>query len=231
MHIGISRTAASEIILIRHAEVDSAWKRICYGNLDVPLSQRGIADSRAFAESINDLLHETASATSTAVPILVFHSGLARTASLAEAIVCSIGVDKVESRSALADDRLMERNYGRWQGESWDSAYNSDPENFHDLIDQPDTYRPPKGETTTEMQRRIVSWYEDMENRLPVCRIIAVSHSGPIAALVGYLLQLPANQWNPWIIGNLESIIVGHSEIQRLTKEFLVVESSRLDFW
>lgn len=223
--------APAEILLIRHAEVDSAWKGICYGSLDVPLSPRGMSDSRDFAEAIHAWLQENTSATSAFVPTLVVHSGLTRTASLAEAIVSRIGPEKVWSQSAIADERLKERNYGRWQGESWDSAYNSDPEHFHDLVDQPDTYRPPAGETTTEMQRRIVSWYEDIPKQFPGCRIIAVSHSGPIAALAGHLLKLPANRWTPWIISNLESIVVNRSFLRRFSKDCEIVESHQLSYF
>jgi broad specificity phosphatase PhoE len=58
------------------------------------------------------------------------------------------------------------------------------------------------------MQQRIVSWYEEISTRFTGAEIVAVSHSGPIAALAGHIPHLAANQWSPWIIGNLESIEV-----------------------
>lgn len=187
----------SQVILIRHAEVEAQWKTVCYGALDVPLSEQGIVASRQCADRLE----------SSDQPTVIFHSGLARTETVARMIA-----DRLCRGLLTVDERLRERNYGDWQGLTWDEAYASDPEHFHDLIDQPDTYRPPNGETTTEMQRRIVHWYNEVSSLLSSRRIIAVSHSGPIAALAGYLLGLPANQWQPWTIKNLESIqITQHS--------------------
>jgi broad specificity phosphatase PhoE len=221
-----SNAVSNEIILIRHAEVDSAWKGICYGCLDVPLSQQGMTDSLTLAERISAKLQGADTANSPSAPTVILHSGLSRTAFLAQAIAQKICNEKIYNGEVITDQRLKERNYGLWHGQSWDSAFNSDPEHFHDLIDQPDFYRPPEGETTTEMQQRIVSWYDNLSAQFSGSRIIAVSHSGPIAALAGHLLNLPATQWSPWIIHNLESIVVDHSVVQRLNKNSIVVGHS-----
>lgn len=183
-----------EVILIRHAEVESQWKAICYGALDVPLSQQGIIASQVLANSLE----------ASEIPTRVFHSGLFRTETLARYIA-----ERFCERLTTIDHRLRERNYGQWQGLTWDAAYASDPEHFHELIDQPNTYRPPGGETTTEMQQRVVDWYNEVISG-SAQRIIAISHSGPIAALAGHILRLPANQWQPWTIKNLESIHITH---------------------
>ena len=117
----------------------------------------------------------------------------------------------------IADARLRERHYGQWQGRSWDEAYASDPDNFIGLIEAPDTYRPPGGETTSEMQQRIVQWYEQcLPRHRSTGPTIAISHSGPIAALVGHLQCLHARDWQPWTIGNLESVHIRGSHIQRV---------------
>jgi broad specificity phosphatase PhoE len=181
-----------EVILIRHAEVEAKWKTICYGALDVPLSDQGISASHVYAARLE---------ANNAVATHVFHSGLARTETLARLIAIRHSNGLMD-----ADDRLRERNYGQWQGLTWNEAYESDPEHFQDLIDQPDTYRPRGGETTSEMQRRIVHWYDEITSQSTNCRVIAITHSGPIAALAGHLLGLPANQWQPWTIKPLESI-------------------------
>jgi broad specificity phosphatase PhoE len=184
---------SSEVILIRHAEVAPEWKKICYGSLDVPLSEYGMMASQQYA-----LRWEN-----TDLSTIVYHSGLTRTETLARMIS-----ERLCSGESIADLRLRERNYGEWQGKTWDEAYASDPDHFHDLIDQPDTYRPAEGETTTEMQQRVVHWYEQVVSQASHHRIIVISHSGPIAALAGHLLGLPANQWQPWTIKNLESICI-----------------------
>lgn len=187
------------ILLIRHGEVESKWKGVCYGAMDVLLSPNGKVTSSETAMEVCQAFQSG----------LVYHSGLSRTRFLAERIV-ELSERGVEIRE---DMRLRERNYGNWQGLSWDEAYNSDPDNFHGLIEEPDTYRPPEGETTTEMQRRAVDWFNEQKNHGN--NVIAISHSGPIAALAGHVLELKPTEWTPWLTKNLQTL------------EFRCVESSK----
>lgn len=194
---------SSNVILIRHAEVEAAWKSICYGALDVPLSPQGVSASQLYALQFEP----------TDIPTRVYHSGLRRTEILANFIA-----ERFCEGQVTADQRLRERDYGQWQGLSWNDAYASDPEHFHNIVEQPDSYRPPGGETTSEMQRRIVDWYHEVVTISGPTRIVAVSHSGPIAALAGYLNGQPANQWQPWMLKNLESISFDHLD-RRVVKD------------
>ncbi len=183
--------------LIRHAEVEAVWKKICYGQMDVPLSTPGRFASQTFAE----LLPREEK------PIVVFHSGLSRTRVLADAIAARWS-PTIPVRS---DARLLERNYGQWQGKSWDEIFAADPEHFHDLVEHPETYRPASGETTTEMQQRMVEWYQSLnsyqhDGPAPSPLILAISHSGPIAALAGYVYGAHARDWQPWMVGYLEAL-------------------------
>ncbi len=199
-------TAPPPIVIIRHGEVEATWKSICYGDMDVPLSARGIETSLAVARRI----------ALGPAPSIVFHSGLARTEQLAQMIAafCSTEIRVVK------DTRLRERCFGSWQGMSWDDAFASDPDHFQDLIDKPDTYRPPQGETTPQMQSRIAEWWEEIRQMHGGGKdgpqrdgpIIAISHSGPIAALAGHLLKLPANRWQAWMLAYLESLHVAWEE-------------------
>lgn len=190
-----SMSPLPELILLRHGKVEAAWQKICYGTMDVSLGVDGREDSLCVAELLSQ----------SAKPAVVYHSGLTRTQFLADAIVRKHS-DAVE---VLKDIRLREREFGQWQGKSWDEAYASDPENFHGLMERPDTYRPPDGETTRELQTRVVSWFKeavDMHRNKSTGPIIAVTHSGPIAALAGHLLRLHARNWSPWIIEPLQGV-------------------------
>jgi len=185
------------LILIRHGEVEIEWKKICYGAMDVPLSETGIENSIRLAEQLCIEFQ----------PRYIFHSGLQRTKFLASQIArCSLG-----NPEPIEDTRLQERDYGDWQGKSWDEVFASDPDHFHDLIEKPETYRPPQGETTSEMQARIVTWLHQiasLANNPQSSPIIAVTHSGPIAAACGHLLNLHARHWSPWTIRNLHYVAI-----------------------
>jgi len=180
----------NRFILVRHGAISAQWKGICYGCQDVPLCERWMAESEPLILQLASLR-----------PATIFHSGLSRSSWLAgrvrEIVYGQQACDVVE------DVRLRERNFGQWEGMTWDDAYSSDPDNFHGLIDKPDTYRPPGGETTTELQMRVVHWYQQcsQDDSLMSKPVLAVTHSGPIAALAGHLLGLTPENWTPWMLG------------------------------
>lgn len=189
-----------ELILIRHGDVEPKWKPICYGTMEVPLSDQGIATSQALAIRIAAMK----------CPAMIYHSGLLRTRTLAEMIQRQLP----EPVAVIEDVRLREREYGDWQGLTWDEIFASDPEHFHDLVEQPDTYRPPselrRAETTTEMQQRIVAWYASLPNNYDSKPIIAISHSGPIAALAGHILGQHSRDWGPWMLETLGALRINY---------------------
>jgi broad specificity phosphatase PhoE len=142
-------------------------------------------------------------------PTVIFHSGLSRSRWLGERVRTTINYYD-QACELLEDVRLRERNFGDWEGRTWDDVYASDPDNFHGLIDKPDTYRPPGGETTTELQRRVVQWYQQCgQHQSQEARtVIAITHSGPIAALAGHLLKLTPEHWSPWMLGYGEIVTI-----------------------
>jgi broad specificity phosphatase PhoE len=208
-------TVDIEFILIRHGEVEPRFKEICYGAMDVPLGENGRSQSLLRAKDLCD----------SAEPQAIFHSGLSRTKFLADEIARLAAADVPVTEAW----RLRERNFGDWQGQSWDDVYASDPEHFNDLIEKPDTYRPPGGETTSEMQARAVQWLfqqTDESRRSSSGPIIAISHSGPIAAIAGHVQDLHATQWERWTIGNLDGIRVSgdlrDAEVEWTVEKYLL---------
>jgi len=189
------------VIIVRHGAVEPQWKTICYGSMDVQLCSRWIAESQNLVSSLAKLR-----------PSLILHSGLTRTRWLAERIAEQMLADGIAVGQVLSDARLRERNYGRWEGRTWDDVFASDPEHFHDLVMKPETYRPPGGETTRQMQRRMLEWFDQL---LPLATIVAISHSGPSASLAGGLLGLPADQWTGWMLGYGEAIVFEQTDAMR----------------
>jgi broad specificity phosphatase PhoE len=185
------------IMMVRHGTVHHRWKGVCYGQQDVPLCEHWMNDARPLIEQL-----------SVFAPTTIFHSGLVRTRWLADQVADVLRGDpqRYDGVSLAEDPRLRERHYGDWECKTWDEAYQSDPDHFHDLIAKPDTYRPPAGETTSEMQRRIVQWYQSLP--MEEGAVLAVSHSGPIAALAGHLLGLHAMNWNDWMLATGEAMVI-----------------------
>jgi broad specificity phosphatase PhoE len=163
------------IYLIRHTEIARAWKSRCYGQSDVPLSRAGQADIARVVQEIAALGVN-----------YIIHSGMRRTRLLAEKLSATTGVP------LQIDHRWRERDFGSWEGMSWNAIYRETGNAMDEMIDAPDIFRPGGGETTMEMQHRVRAACAD----LPKNKISAViTHGGPIAALLGTADQLPVRNW------------------------------------
>ena len=89
------------------------------------------------------------------------------------------------------DSRLSERFFGRWEGLRWDAIWAETGSAMDGMIEAPDHFRPGGGETTNELAGRVADWFRT----LPCQAIVAVTHGGPIAALVGMLRDEPVRGW------------------------------------
>lgn len=154
-------------ILVRHARVADCYQGICYGRSDVPLDPEGLAESERLAEILS----------SWPIRYLVT-SPAVRARALSERIAERTGLD------ITVEPALLERDFGAWELRSWDSIYAEVGDAMNGLIHEPESYRPPGGETTGELRDRAVSWYA---RRPRGGLVVVVAHGGPIAAIRGTL--------------------------------------------
>lgn len=162
------------ILLVRHLPVASAYQGVCYGSSDVPL-----ADDSDLDAIVAEILSQG--------PIThLYHSGLTRCAILAETLATLAGVP------ARSDARLRERCFGTWELRRWEDIHAETGDAMMGMVTNPGTWRPPGGETTFELRDRVWSWYTDLPT---TGAIVAITHGGPIAALLGTLGQRPAAEW------------------------------------
>lgn len=126
------------------------------------LSRAGAAAARAIVEAWGD----------PAVDAIV-HSGLRRAATLAGWLGARLGIDPA------TDPDWRERDFGAWEGRSWDAIWRAAGAAMDGMLTAPDSFRPGGGETTREMADRAMrAW-----SRLPEGRVVVVAHGGPIAAI------------------------------------------------
>ena len=164
------------VLLVRHPPVAASLRGVCYGSSDVPLADDGPARIQEIVAGV--LAHGPISH--------LVHSGLARCAAVADAVAAPSGVTPV------ADSRLRERCFGTWELRRWDDIHADTGAAMMGMVTAPGTWRPPGGETTFELRDRVLAWHAE----LPANGIvIAVTHGGPIAALLGTLAGLPATEW------------------------------------
>jgi broad specificity phosphatase PhoE len=165
------------LLLLRHTRVAASWRHRCYGRSEAPLGAEGLAAAHRLA---------------TLVPAAsALHASPSRRSGLLAGLVAR--------RLGLAirwDRRLLERDFGRWEGQSWEAIWQAEGSAMDGMIDAPGRFRPGGGETTDELAARARAWLAGLP---AAASVIAVSHGGPIAALAGGLLALPVRDWFAWL--------------------------------
>lgn len=161
--------------LVRHTLVSAAWRTRCYGATNVPLSAEGRSAARTLA-------HELAGWR----PDLVFASPLRRAWWLAALVAQMAGVP------LRIDARLSERNFGSWEGRTWDDIHAETGDAMMGMLTAADTFRPGGGETTSELRQRVLAWQSELP---PEQNVLAICHGGPIAAMVGTAQGLEPKDW------------------------------------
>lgn len=179
------------VILLRHTAVAAHWKGRCYGASDVGLSAEGRAAARALAPRC------------AALGVTRLHaSPLRRARFLAGLIGRELGLP-VAIIPALA-----ERDFGAWEGQSWDAIHAAEGDSMMGMIEAPGSFRPGGGETTEELARRALGWFHTLR---PGEVVLAVTHGGPVAALRGRLGGLPPRAWLGLVPGLGEAVCLTRS--------------------
>ena len=163
------------IRLARHPPVAPEYTGICYGSSDVPLAADRIQQAAILAQSL------------AAEPIThLYHSDLSRCRLVALELAAITGA------TPRADHRLRERCFGDWEGQRWDEIHAATGEAMMGMVTAPDSWRPPGGETTFELRDRALAWFRELP---PDGDIVAITHGGPIAAILGTVRALSVEDW------------------------------------
>ena len=156
------------ICILRHAEVAEAWQGRIYGALDVPLSERGEAQSRRAARALDGVPFRA-----------VVSSGLIRTEHTAALLRAGSAVADRERRD---EARLKEIDRGRWAGWERERVEAEQPGAWDRFWESEGLWIPPGGETLEHVQERVSAALDDL----------AASFSGSILAVVAHKWVLRA---------------------------------------
>lgn len=155
-----------DIYLIRHTRT-ATETGLCYGRTDVALSP-------GFKEDLTVLQQKLPALTDGYV---VFSSPLRRCMLLAEAL----------SADVMADDRLLELDFGQWEGRRFDEI---DADLLRQWTGNFVETAPPGGESFTDLVERIGDFWQDLLGQ-PHEQVLIVTHAGAIRALFARILDLP----------------------------------------
>ena len=162
-----------QLIILRHIQTQ-ATEGLCYGQSEPPLPDDFEKQHRQLARALQKQKFHA-----------IYSSPLSRCALLAQAIV---GDQKV-----LTDERLMELNFGEWEGLHWNEIEQR-PEAqafFDDYL----RCAPPGGESFIQLIERVESFLMEIKNKHPRHQVLVVSHGGPIRAIYGLLENLEPEKY------------------------------------
>lgn len=165
------------LIIARHGRTDANRAGLLLGRSDVGLDEVGRTQAEAVAAAV---------ARDVGTVDRVVASPLTRTHETASAF----GVE-VET-----DDRWIELDYGGWDttpvrdvaAADWE-VWRSDPD-----------FRPPGGESLTELDRRVREALDDLAADAVTSTIVVVTHVSPIKSALGWTLGLDAGvHWRSFV--------------------------------
>jgi probable phosphoglycerate mutase len=169
------------LYMLRHGETAWNTERRMQGTRNSDLTARGHTQAVAMGRTLKaELAREPG-------PTLFLRSPLGRTRETSLIVSRELGLDPAEWRE---DPRLAELSYGQWEGSSWPEIEAHTPGALNDWKADPESYRPPGGETHADLRARSAAMLADII--ASNTRTVVVSHGVSGAVLRGLNLGLDA---------------------------------------
>lgn len=181
------------LYVIRHGETVGAETRRYKGTIDVPLSEKGVQQIERLSGYIGKLTHQGPNP-----PVLSLLKGDKR--GILKAVYASDLRRAVKSAEIIAKPHnliprilpsLRERNFGLWEGMSFDEIREKYPEEFRAWADNPLRFSPMGGESTVAVRERVIPSLEKILNSHQGESIGIVSHGGVNRIILCHLLGMP----------------------------------------
>lgn len=162
------------LYLIRHGETEGAEIKRYKGNLDVPLSKNGIEQIAKVSKFIGPNTLN-----------VIYTSNLSRALKSAEIIA------KNQTVKPIIVPQLRERNFGAWEGMTFDEIKEKYPKEFEQWAQNPLKFSPVGGESTLEVKERALPVIESILHKHQEKKIAIVSHGGIIRLALCHFLGTP----------------------------------------
>ena len=165
------------LYLIRHGATEGSDGEPRYkGSLDVPLSDEGRSQVRLAAEF---MLAQGMQ------PSALYCSPLSR------ARISARIIGDVHGLEPESVDEFRERDFGRWEGMSYNEIGQEFPDAFESWANDPLTFSPIDGESTLQVRDRIMPRLKELLDGLEQNSLAIVAHGGVNRVILCELLRLP----------------------------------------
>ncbi|MEM7309773.1 MAG: histidine phosphatase family protein [Planctomycetota bacterium] len=171
--------SVTRLHLLRHGEVEDFGTRVVRGQLDVSLSAQGLAQSMRLARWLAS--HEGR-------PDALLGSDLTRCRILGEELAARSGLDYEATKD------LREQHLGDWEGQTWSTVTEREPERVRAYWADYAHVAPPGGESFEDLVARVSAWWKRERDARGGRTLWVVTHVGVIRALSSHLLGLPPGE-------------------------------------
>jgi 2,3-bisphosphoglycerate-dependent phosphoglycerate mutase len=172
----------AELILLRHGQSQWNLENRFTGWIDVPLSERGVAEARTAGAKLRGRRIDR-----------VYMSVLQRAIETARIALEEAGITGVPSER---DAALNERMYGALQGKNKDEARREFGDEQVKLWRRSYDVRPPEGESLADTAARVLPYWESriLPDLLAGRNVLVAAHGNSLRALVMHLEGLSREQ-------------------------------------
>lgn len=149
------------IFLLRHGETqwNAEGNKYC-GRTDIPLTEKGIAQAQTVRGQLRDVSFEA-----------IYSSPLKRAFHTAQIA----GGEK----QVIIDDRLIEADFGSWEGKTKETFIEEDPSVWKHWLDDPTISKAGgNGETALDVIHRVDEFFTAVLNKHASGNILVVGHNG-----------------------------------------------------
>ena len=166
----------TRIWLVRHGEPEESVRRLCYGSLDVGLSDAG---RRQMARAARELADEPVAA--------IYSSPRQRAIESAGIVRDGLGGDSREVR-VVPDFR--EIDFGDFEGMAYDDIASRYPDLYRQWMETSTSVQFPGGESFATMRLRVLRAFDAISAAHADETAVVVSHGGAIRAIVAKALGM-----------------------------------------
>jgi alpha-ribazole phosphatase len=163
----------SRIVLIRHAEPEESARGLCYGTLDVGLSDEGLANAGRLASSLAGMSCDA-----------VYASPRRRTIQTAAPLA------RAHALTTIVEDDLREIDFGDFEGRRYDEIATTHPDVYRQWMEAPTTVTFPGGESYEDLRARALRSLAQIGHAHD-CAVV-VTHGGVVRACLAEWLSMPS---------------------------------------
>lgn len=174
-----------KIYLIRHGQTQWNIERRLQGVGDSPLTEKGKLDAKLLGDRLKEIDID-----------IIYSSPSIRAINTSKIIR---GKRNIE---ILLDEDLKEMNIGSWQGKVLDEIRIKCPQEYHSYWNTPHLYIGINGgENFYQVQKRAISFIENIIRERKYNNILVVSHGDTIKSIITYYQNKPMDMlWEPPMI-------------------------------